>query len=630
MHVIPRMRFAIPAFLASLFIVSSSFASTSMLAPSPFSNTSLSPDGNHIVTFENNQDGVQKILIIDTVTMKSSPLSVSDGKGGLAHVTDIRWAGNEHIVFLANGENDANWLHTYGLTDRFPNRIAKEGKRSLIRTIPGSTRYLVLEQPSSDSPNQWTVLEFDATSDSDPIVRYETTSKSFECVADTLGRIRLVKKDDDTGNGLAWYHIDPATASETRLEKLYHWIRVLGIQADSNHAIVAGNLDTELPSISVFDLVADKPIQVLADNEDFSVVDYGKTVFDPAKGNLVGLFIDSATRASFWTDNDLARIQASIDEKLPGSINRIIGWSEDRNQLLVHRFVASLPSQYIHVNLAAEKFSVVLINGGRVKPNEVGVTRLVEIPNRSGAKMSTILTMPPNPSGSSKKHPLLIWIRKGIWNDLDRAEWHAEANYFASEGFIVVRINYSGSQGLLGKLAINTQSVDGVNTLFTDLEDAAKALVDAGIVDPEKICIGGEGEGAWAAAYAPIASPGRYRAVLCFNGVYDLPAYRNDGNVGGGNYLSFANQGSLLSDEQVAAFSVTQNIDSYPKDLFVAYGKWSDDAHKSQASAFAKAAKKAKSSVKTFSDDWWGGSLSGAKRVDAFSRASAVLKSATK
>ncbi len=566
MHFHSRIHTAIAMFLAAL--ATNSFADNRDLLLEPaFSQIELSPDGIHVAAIEKNIDGKQKIIILNNATHKTDMVSVSNGKGEDANILDLKWVAQDHLAIVADAVNDAHRLHTLKLGDKFPARRTKEGKSKILSAIPGTSRFLVLENPYDKNENKWTVLEYDAATEEAPKTIYQSESKNFECFTDAKGAIRLIKKDDTKGENLAYYRVNPETGEETKLKNLNFWIRVLGIVGTTDKAIVTGTINTQLPSIYVFDLEEDKTLQVLADQSEYAIDRYGETRFDPHTGKVVGLFLDAVTRASFWSDKEIAKVQATLDEKLPGSVNRIQSWDTKREKFLVSRYIANYPTQILYADLTEDKIEIAFVNGGRVKPEDVGPTQLVEIPNRDGNKLSAVLTVPPEKT--SGKKPLLIWLRNGIWSDFDRAEWTPEANYFAAEGFVVLRINYSGSEGVLGPLKVDTNTKEGVAKLFEDIEDSAKALIDAGLVDPEKICIGGMGPGAWAAAYAPIATPNFYKAAFCLGGVYDLKEYREDEKVRGGVNLGFANENSTLSDSDLVELSPTLSAANYDITIFL-------------------------------------------------------------
>lgn len=603
-----------------------------MLTPPPFSEIELSPDGATLAAFENNGPDLRKVMLVDTESSKTNRFSIGDGKGGQAEVTSIDWIGSNYLAICSKGDGNVIRLHTAHIGDRSPKRRSAEGKTSFLRAIDGSTRFVVSEQVEEGDSQTCRLLEYDAASEDDPKVLYTCKSKTFECRLDSNGALRMLKRDDGDGANTAWYAIDPTTGEERKLHAIQEWIKVHGMVGDTEEAIVAGHINTQYPSLYVYDTKTDTVGKILVDHDQLSVEHYAHTVFDPRTGNVIGLHLDLYERSSYWFDPLFAKRQDAVDALLPGTRNRIVDWSDDKNQLLVERFIPNLPTQYLYLDIAKNSVSPMLLNGPSAKPQDTGNTQLIKIPNRSGEELTAVLTLPPGkPSG---KMPLLIWLRSGIWQDLERPEWHPEANFFATAGFVVLRINYTGSQGLLGKTKGDPSSKEGILTLFSDVEDSVKTLVDAGLVDPQKVCIGGGGLSGWASAYAPIASPGLYQAVISMNGLYNLVEYReaSKGNnqMNGGLYLDFANAGSSLSDADILALSIPQNLGTYAKSVFMTTGKWSTQEYKNHNSDFAKALKKAKVPTKVYSDDWWGPQMNAFQRIEAFKRALSVLKAATK
>lgn len=625
------LRFVVGLSLALASAIASQAAPSKFLVQNPFDFVSLSPGGVQVAMTARGADGKMVVNLVETSGFKVDPFVVSDGKGGNGDVTDLRWLDDKWLALISKGEKDANWLHVFAVGDKSPTRLAKEGRRAIVATIPGTTRFLVSTRPDGDVVGTCQLLEYDAAqAAAEPRVVYAAESKSLQCVVDRKGRLRLVKKTDASG-GEAWYRVDIEGGTEARLEGLKPWMQVSGIDGDGPNAIVLAHLSGSFPGLHTYDIVADKAAQMLADHDQYSVVNYGKPVFDNTSGRMVGLHLDTAVYASFWSDPSLQKIQDTIDAELGGSTNRVHDWSGDRNVLLVERIFSLLPRQYYLVDLKAKRYSAIAHCGGKVTPDEVGPTRLIEVPNRDGVPLPVILTLPAKRAGG--KLPLVVWIRKGVWSGVDRVEWHPEANYFAADGYAVLRVNYRGGDGLLGPLAGDTSKKEGILNTFRDIDDAVKAFVDAGVVDPERIAIGGEAEGAWAAAYAATLRPEAYQAVLCFNGLYDLMALRDEktgGDASGGMSLNFARHYGSLGAAEVESLSVVHNLKAYPKHVFVTMGKWSPAEYKSQVTEFVKALKKVGVTAKQQQGDWWGGSLSGLAREEAFTKASAVLKAAFK
>ncbi len=631
------LRFIKRASLALCLITSAQFsvseaANSNLLASAPFSQIDLSPDGKTVAAFNDGGQESRKVMLVDTATSKSNKFSIGDGKGGQAVISAINWVGNDYLAIGTNGDNDSVRLYVVKASDRSQQRRAKEGRSTFIKAIDGTSRFIVAEQISKDDSNSCRLLEYDAANNNAPKELYTCKSKTFECIVDSKGRVRLIKKDDSDGQNTAWYSINPDTGAEKKLNTIHQWTRIDGIVGSTSEAIIAGQINTTYPSIYVYDFEKDTITQVLVDHPTLSIETYAKSVFDPVSGQMIGLHLDLFERMTHWTDTSFAELQALVDKGLPGTRNRILDWSKGKKHVLVERFIATLPTQYLYLDVSTNSYNPIFINGPALKPQATGKTQLIKIPNRSGEELTAVLTIPPGKRNG--KIPLLVWLGNGLWGDLQRAEWHPEANYFASDGFAVLRVNYTGTQGFLGNLHGDKSSKQGILAIFNDLEDSIKTLVDAGLVDPQKVCIGGEGTAGWVAAYAPIASPGQYKAVISINGLYDLAEYReaSKGNnqMNGGMNLDFASANSKLSEAEVLSLSVPQNLNNYANAVFLTTGNWSTQEYKNHISSFAKALKKAKVSAKTYADDWWGPQLNGFKRVEAFKRAAPVLKSAIK
>lgn len=607
-------------------------ANTDLLSTPPFHHIDLSPNGSHLATYSDSGPDERKVLFVETATGKTSRFSIGDGKGGQAEIASIDWVGNDHLAVTTKLEDGIVRLYTVSASDRDEQRRTKENNTIFIGAIKESSRFIVAEQSMKKDSYIHRVLEYDAANSNAPIERYRIQSKTFECRMDTKGRLRLLKRDDGHGNNTAWYAIDPESGSERKLNTLQEWTKVQGIIGTTNQAIIAGHIDSPLPSIYVYDFQSDKIVQILADHPIISVEQHAHTVFDQTSGNVVGLHLDLYERTSHWIDPEFAALQTQVDAELKGTYNRILDWSDDREHLIVERFIPTLPTQYLYLNVSQNNYSPMLMNGPALKPQDIGRTQLIKMENRSGGNLTAVLTLPPGkPSGQM---PLLVWLGDELWGNLQRPEWHPEANFFASDGFAVMRINYTGSLGLLGNLKANKTNKEGILALFRDIEDATKTLVDAGVINPRKVCIGGEGTAGWAAAYAPIASPGMYQGIISINGLYDLVEYREaskgDNQMNGGLNIDFASVHSQLTEADLHSLSVPQNLESYADTVFLTTGKWSTQEYKNHINSFAKALKREKVSVKIYTDDWWGPQLNGFKRVEAFKRAASMLRSAVK
>ncbi len=621
------------ALVAALVFAAFSFAAgnnAKFLLPNLFDHVLISPDGAHVSMVENGFGGETLIKIVETDTFEVDRTHVSNGKGGKAQVAGLAWLGSDTLVITSNLDT-GNGLYVFRLGDRLPDRWAKEGTRSLEAVIPGTKRFIVKETSKDGEPELSRLIEYDADGGPESAkVVYEVASKSLQAFFDSSGALRLVKKSASDSSGEAWFRV-AADGEETKLSGLSPWTKVFGIHGTSDQAIAAGYFGGAESSLVAYNFVADRSEQTLTEHSLYSLDVFGDAEFDAETGKFVGFSLDGMEPTSFWLDPHYQELQKKIDGLLVGSKNRIVSLGAKGKNVLVERIFPMLPSLVCLVNPETESVRVMVQGGGKIGPEEVGSTKLVSVPNRDGVMVPIVLTTPVGYKGGSA--PLLVWFRKEVWGGLDRLEWSPEANYFAALGYVVVRVNYRGSKGLLGDLKADLKSKEDISKAFLDVEDVVDALVKAGLADPQKVAVGGEGAGGWAASYAAKVSPERYRAVLCFNGLYDLEAVLDEKtgyDASGGVSLEFASRWSGTPREDIVYFQTVEGIDAYPKYVFVCSGKWSPGEYKSQVSRFVKTIKKAGATVKLIDGDWYGTGLNEGKRIDAFEKASAVLKSAFK
>jgi dipeptidyl aminopeptidase/acylaminoacyl peptidase len=92
-----------------------------------------------------------------------------------------------------------------------------------------------------------------------------------------------------------------------------------------------------------------------------------------------------------------------------------------------------------------------------------------------------------------------------------------------------------------------------------DVTDGARWLVEAGIADPERLCIVGGSYGGYAAMMGAIKTPDLFRCAVSINGALDLPHLIMEARnyIGGREWTKSIG----LSDEKAAAVSPHDRTD---------------------------------------------------------------------
>jgi dipeptidyl aminopeptidase/acylaminoacyl peptidase len=138
---------------------------------------------------------------------------------------------------------------------------------------------------------------------------------------------------------------------------------------------------------------------------------------------------------------------------------------------------------------------------------------------RDGAVIRGYLTLPRG--RAAKGLPLIIMPHGGPYGIRDKLEYNDEVQLLANRGYAVLQPNFRGSGGYgdaffeLGTGQIGRKMQD-------DLDDAMDWAVKEGIADPARVCVVGGSYGGYAAMWAVLRNPERYRCAASWAGVTDL------------------------------------------------------------------------------------------------------------
>lgn len=156
-------------------------------------------------------------------------------------------------------------------------------------------------------------------------------------------------------------------------------------------------------------------------------------------------------------------------------------------------------------------------NDALVAEWELGAVENITFRSKDGAEIHGLMVKPPR-YDSAKKHALIVWIHGGPNGQDDHGlpftlyPLQMERQIFAAHGYVVLAINYRGSNG---RGAEFTRSIfaDWGNKEVADLEAGVDWAIAKGIADPNRLGIGGWSYGGILTDYV-IASDSRFKAAI--------------------------------------------------------------------------------------------------------------------
>jgi dipeptidyl aminopeptidase/acylaminoacyl peptidase len=140
----------------------------------------------------------------------------------------------------------------------------------------------------------------------------------------------------------------------------------------------------------------------------------------------------------------------------------------------------------------------------------LGATEDFTSTSSDGTEVHGLIVKPPTWS-AGRRYPTLLRIHGGP-NSQDEHSFHFERELFAASGYVVVAVNYRGSNGR-GNAFQKAIFADWGNKEVVDLLGAMDHVVKIGLADPDRLGIGGWSYGGILTNYA-IATDGRFKAAI--------------------------------------------------------------------------------------------------------------------
>lgn len=253
-------------------------------------------------------------------------------------------------------------------------------------------------------------------------------------------------------------------------------------------------------------------------NQDF---DIDRVVRDPYSNQVVGVrYIGDSFEQTHWFDANLAAAQGRLDGLLSsaGVIPRIVSWSRDRGRLIFAYETGALPTTYMMFDMATGSSTMM----GSTYPelfesDSLPNRQLIAYTARDGTQIPAYITRP----AGAAPFPAVM-LPHGGPASRDQGGYDDFAHFLASRGYLVIQPNFRGSAGYGDDWREAGHGGWGRGIMQHDLTDAVSAIVDAGLADPDRICIAGASYGGYAALAGAVFTPDLYACAVGISGVYDL------------------------------------------------------------------------------------------------------------
>ena len=213
-----------------------------------------------------------------------------------------------------------------------------------------------------------------------------------------------------------------------------------------------------------------------------------------------------------------AQLHKTLSATFPDAYVRFIKFSDDGQRLLFNVKSDRDPGSYYLFDKQTAKADFLFAHMQQIDPKRMAKSRPVTLTARDGLTLTGYLTLPAHPVNTKLPMVLLPHAGPGAFND-----WFFDSNaqFLASRGYAVLHVNFRGSGGRGMQFESAGHKQYGLK-IMDDLIDSvtwAKALPE---IDGSRVCVLGEGFGAYAALMLPVRAPAMFKCAAGRSGYYDL------------------------------------------------------------------------------------------------------------
>ncbi len=363
----------------------------------------------------------------------------------------------------------------------------------------------------------------------------------------------------------------------------------LRFSPDGNH--VFGNYSTKGGPFALVkaDLTLAKR-EVLA-QDDFNSID--NVVWDSKWQPLAVEFKGARPRVTYLNP-------ASPDTKLHRDLRKgfadqnvtFVDHSADGNISLVYIYSDRNPGEWAVMDRKKNSFARLLQRNSAINPKDMAERHYIRFKASDGLELDGYLTVPTGVS-DPKNLPMVLVPHGGPHSVSDSWGFDPDAQFLATRGYLVLQVNYRGSNGRGYSFRESGYRQWG-KRIQEDLIDGTRWAVTKGYADPKRICVYGASFGGYSALMLASKMPESIKCAAGLSGLYDLRSMANKSDVSR-SFLGRAEIARFVGgdDDELLANSPLALAGSIKAPVFLAHGQKDERTPLGQAEAMKKALEKA-------------------------------------
>ncbi len=482
---------------------------------------SFSPSGKRFAAIRRDANGRKNLVVGDTQTKELHQITTFTK-------TDVRsysWVGEGRLLFtLFQSDKGLTEQKRAGgafaiNVDGTEGKDLIDGQRgfAILRRIPGQdTDILVMAgDRDEESPD---VVRLNTRTGKRTVISRKNPGHVVRWVLDTkdIPRAAVTCKEEELECAFMLRDSEDAPWRKVGEGDIYGPGMTPAFYLPDGSLVVESSLNSDRKALYLFDPKTNRPGEKLVDHPTADVT-WDGAIFSRPERQLLGVEIDADKPEFVWFDEGMSKIHKLMEVSLPkGNVNQI--QRLENGKYAVTSYGDRYPITYYLYDPVGPRLEEVLRPSDWLDPEKLATNNPIRYKARDGLEIPGYLTLPQGKP--AKALPLIAWIHGGPWA---RDHWglNPETQFFASRGYAVFQPNYRGSTGF-GRNHLNASFKQLGLSMQDDVTDGIRHLIDQGIVDPNRVCIGGGSYGGYATMMGLIKEPQMFKCGIDVVGVTDL------------------------------------------------------------------------------------------------------------
>ena len=367
-------------------------------------------------------------------------------------------------------------------------------------------------------------------------------------------------------------------------DRYWDALQVIG---GSNEGYVLSEGENGRVGLRKFNFATRQAVETVYENPDWDLDSV--TMRD---GKPYAAFYTADRDEVYWFDQAARKEHAALRRALGNAEVWVVSRAKDGSRMLVWTGSEADPGVLYMYEPAAGRLDEIAQYRPSVDFRKLAAPKPVTYTARDGTAIRSYLTLPRG--RVAKNLPLVILPHGGPYGIRDKLEYNDEVQLLANRGYAVLQPNFRGSGGY-GDAFFELGTGQMGRTMQDDLDDAMDWAVGQGIADPARVCVVGSSYGGYAAIWAVLRNPDRYRCGASWAGVTDLDRQlRYDRqSFSRGAFKRWRDRVRGAGVEDLKAVSPLNHAASLNRPLLLAHGTKDNVVPYSQYTTFEKASRTA-------------------------------------